>query len=436
MATKRKNQNGDWSISIQSLGFNTTFSARTTSTKHANRILREIESRIDSVKIDGAHPFHSWPKKEQVKWLKTGLEPRTDSGPLTLFSAVDDFLTHKRATNKAPVTVQGYELFLQAAKDFFGDIAVEDLSARKLQDWADNQASTVITNGKNRAQLLAPTTIKKKLNQLKSVVKWFHSHGVPNLRPEAFGSVSIGVKTATSLDKLNKYDDFDNRCIQLQKLGIEFDREGAFKNIILDKKQFMQHIEDLKQKLFVDGSVVSIRVFCAVLVAVATGARRAELCRLCRSDFDLDADIPTLQITKLKGRGTDPYLRQISALPITHVPYLRKLFRILPANQKSVFCSDDSHIVGDSFDESVETGVPEKANYLTNLLKKSLATTRWEHSASWHLYRHTLASHLLMEGYSQNEVENQIGWCSSEMAKRYQHSTVAHRSTIINTIFP
>ena len=52
----------------------------------------------------------------------------------------------------------------------------------------------------------------------------------------------------------------------------------------------------------------------------------------------------------------------------------------------------------------------------------------------FHVYRHTLASIQLAEGYSQAEVKETIGWCTDEMAARYQHITRQRRRSTMETI--
>ena len=121
-----------------------------------------------------------------------------------------------------------------------------------------------------------------------------------------------------------------------------------------------------------------------------------------------------------------------TVLPRSIVPTLARLLRVLPDGQQGLFVSDDTHLTANGFDESK---VQAKASYLTDHLRKALIGTTWEHASDWHIYRHTLASRLLVEGHSQTVVKETIGWCSDEMAKRYQHLTHERKSAIINQIF-
>ena len=432
MATKRKNENGVYVISIQSLGLNTTYSTRTQKLGDANRIQREIETRIDIVKVDAQHPFHEWAKKDQLEWIKKGIEPKSITAPVTLYEAVDQFLEHKRSAGKAPSSLYGYKLHVYAAREFYGDVQLATLTSRRLQDWADTQAKTRNLTGRNRGKYPNPDTIRKKLSQLKTVVKWFHDMGEPNLHPEAFNAINFTVKNTSVLDQLDKWVDFEARIRELKMLGIDPSTEGAFSEIFYSKTQLDQHLKALDKKLFDDGTLASKRLYCSILVASATGARRSELTRIRRQDLILDEVMPMLTLTKMKGRKDKPYLRQKMPLPLFVVTTLRGLLRVLPDSQQSLFCANDEHLTSDGFDEDI---VRIKARYLTERIKEGLDQTKWQYAAGWHIYRHTLASQLLMTGYSQNEVMNLIGWCSEEMARKYQHTTHEHKAAMINGIF-
>ena len=63
-----------------------------------------------------------------------------------------------------------------------------------------------------------------------------------------------------------------------------------------------------------------------------------------------------------------------------------------------------------------------EANYLPEETKNALAGSQWEKAAAWHIYRHTLASKLLVTDYSQIEVKEMVGWCSDEMDRLWSYS--------------
>lgn len=116
-------------------------------------------------------------------------------------------------------------------------------------------------------------------------------------------------------------------------------------------------------------------------------------------------------------------------LPLKLVPILERLLKLLPSDQECNFTADDGHATKTGFSEKLERA---KANYLSKHLNAALKGSKWEHSAGWHLYRHTFASGLLDNGYSKTDIKELIGWMSDEMAQHYQHQTFDRKAAIIN----
>jgi len=105
--------------------------------------------------------------------------------------------------------------------------------------------------------------------------------------------------------------------------------------------------------------------------------------------------------------------------------------RQTPKDQQCIFCANDDHVLGDSWDQKLER---RKWDYLTDQFKKALGNSMYANADGFHVYRHTLASILLAAGYSQAEVKETIGWCTDEMAARYQHITRERRRSTLETI--
>lgn len=432
MASLRKNKHNQWVISIQSLGFNTTLCTKTQSKVDANRVRRLVEGRVDQVKLDGSHPFHSWPKDDQLTWMKTGREPQAKADALlTVSQAIKKYVEFKEGQNRALNTTRGYEIDLRAARKRFADIPLQALNATMLQDWVSDLAKTTIENGSNRGKKLSVKSQKVKADALKRVVRHFQSLGEPGLNDRVFDAITYGVSEPDELSHLTAWTDFDRRLGELNRLGIESATEGAFKRIILTESQLKEQFSYLEAKLYNDGTLASTRLYATVYFCCVTGARRSELARVRRRDLLLGDDLPLVTLLKRKGRKDKDLLMQKAVLPNKLIPVLERLLRLLPAGQECLFTSDDKHLTSSGFNEKVERS---KANYLSKHLVAALEGSKWEHSAGWHLYRHTFASRLLANGYSKTDVMELIGWCSDSMAQRYQHQTFDRKSAIINSL--
>lgn len=433
MASLRKNKHGQWVISIQSLGFNTTLCTKTQSKVDANRLKRNIEGRVDRVKLDGTHPFYVWPKPDQIAWIKTGAEPKpVENAPITAADAIKKYVEFKKSQNRALNTTRGYDFDLRPAKRRFDDTPLRDLTARLLQDWVTELAKTTIKNGANRGKKLSVKSQKVKVDALKRVVRHFQSLGEPGMNDRVFDAITYGVAAPDELSHLTPWTDFERRLGELERLGIDRATEGAFKRIILTESQLKEQLAYLESTLYNDGTASSTRLYATVYFCCVTGARRSELVRVRRRDLILTDDLPTVTLLKRKGRKDKDLLMQKAVLPTALVPILDRLLRLLPVSQECLFAAGDNHMTAAGFCEEQERS---KANYLSKHLIASLKGSPWENSAGWHLYRHTFASRLLANGYSKMDVKELIGWCSDEMAQRYQHQTFERKAAIINSLF-
>ncbi|MBB3204246.1 integrase [Rhodopirellula rubra] len=432
MASLRKNKHGQWVISIQSLGFNTTFCTKTPSKVDANRLRRNIEGRVDRVKLDGTHPFYVWPKADQLAWIKTGKEPkRVEDAPITVAMAIKKYVEFKESQNRALNTTRGYDFHLRPAKRRFGEIPLRDITATLLQDWVIELAKSTITKGANRGKKLSVKSQKVKVDALKRVMRHFQSLGEPGMNDRVFDAITYGVAAPDELSHLTPWTDFERRLGELERLGIDPATEGAFKRMILTESQLKEQLGYLESKLFQDGTLASTRLYATIYFCCVTGARRSELTRVRRRDLLLDSDLPLVTLLKRKGRKDKDLLMQKAVLPTKLVPVLQRLLKLLPDAQESLFTSDDKHLAGGGFSERVERS---KANYLSKHLIAALKGSKWENTAGWHLYRHTFASRLLANGYSKTDVMELIGWCSDSMAQRYQHQTFDRKAAIVNSL--
>lgn len=433
MASMRKNEHGHWVISIQSLGLNTTLSTKTSKKVDATRIQRAIEQRVDRVKLDGKHPYHDWTKAEKRVWIKVGAEPVSDSQePISVVDAIEGYLGFVRDQNLAFNTIEGYRRDLQAAKDKFGALALSKVTSRHLQEWVQELARTVIKTGSNRGCRLSIKTQKVKVEAFKRVVRHYLSLDEQGLSDRVFDAVRYGVEQPSVCDELTPWVDFDTRVAELVKHGIDPSHERAFKKVFLTEQQQRDQLAYLRESLFDDGTLPSIRLYAAIYLCCTTGARRSEIARIRKQDLTLDGELPELTLLKRKGRGNSDLSRKKVVLPANLVPVLRRHLALHPGDQRCLFTSDDAHLAIDGFIQKAER---DKADYLGKSLVDALKGSTWEHAAGWHIYRHTLASRMLAAGYSKTVIKEQVGWCSDEMAERYQHQSMDHKAQIVNSLF-
>lgn len=170
--------------------------------------------------------------------------------------------------------------------------------------------------------------------------------------------------------------------------------------------------DELERLLAAARADASPYLFPAIVLALSTGMRRAELFGLTRKDVDLKRGIVTLEKTKNRDRRSIPLtaaaqdaLRALLALPLASVSG-----RIFPDR-------------------------PQNSGYF-NIRKpfdraKRAAGIR---SFRWHDLRHTAASYLAMAGVPLRTIGEILGHRTAQMSQRYAHLSREHLRDALNQI--
>lgn len=432
---KKRTQKNKLVLEFGGFGLKTTYTLGTDKVGVAKNEMLDIQNRCTLLEKDRSHDFYSWNKKEKKAFIFGGVTPKHQmSGIANLAAAVETYINKLKTNGTAFNTWSQYERELKASISFFGDIELSRLSPSNLQEFVVHLSSKTNSNGQNRGHNPKPKTVKVHLDCLKRCFKYLVGLGqIENLNLTMFDSLDYGKEKLKETSKLTPYCDIEDRFKELKRFSIPQTEEQAFAKVIYSQVQRNELLEFLNRKLFIDGTLASTRIYAAIFFALVTGCRRSELTRIQRSDFLLDDEQPQVEITKMKGRGDFAVLRQKMTLPEIIVPVLTRLLRILPPEQKHIFCADDDHLLPTGAWCEKESRL--KAEYLSDQHVEALKDSKWQHVTRWHVYRHTLASQLLEEGYSQQEVKETIGWCSDEMAQRYQHLLQERKAQIINSVF-
>lgn len=149
------------------------------------------------------------------------------------------------------------------------------------------------------------------------------------------------------------------------------------------------------------------RLYPVVLLALHTGARKAELLHLRRRDLNLTQHMVYFYKTKTKI---------VRAVPITGaaLDYMSKpVFAIMPA---------DAWLF-----PGPETGRPTRIDYAWNKARREAALKDFR----FHDLRHTAASYLLMSGANLVELADILGHRTMAMVKRYAHFTQGHTRGVL-----
>ena len=389
-------------------------------------VLLAVKVRISKVKT-GQIDINHWTRKEKIEWLRSGNQPvRLEEKELTFFTCHDQYIGECEETN-AVSTVQGYQMHLKRAKKFFKDVPLSSIKKTRVQHFVNWMTNRTIADGKNRGDKLSIASMKKDIAAVKRMFKWASGAG-QNINLSIF-DVRYKKSHLTALDHLTKWDNFETRLKDLEKYQIDKSQEGAFREIVYSKNELADNLQYLKKTLWDDGTFASRRLFTAILVCSCNGIRRSELCRVKRRDLDLENK--TIRVWMRKGSKTRDLTPHRRELVEDTIPFLKALLHQTPHDRQCVFCPDDNHMLGESWNQKKEK---VKWDAMTTSLETSLKGSIYFNVNGFHVYRHTLASRLLVEGYSQSEVKETIGWCTDEMAQRYQHITRERRRATLESI--
>lgn len=142
-------------------------------------------------------------------------------------------------------------------------------------------------------------------------------------------------------------------------------------------------------------------IYPMMLMAAHTGARRSELLRSERTDFDFAANTVTIREKKrAKGRKT-----------CRTVPLTPRLRRVIEAVLK----------LGSGKFTFSKVGEPISIDAATHGLKQTLAGSRWEKIAGWHVFRHSFISICASRGIDQRMIDAWVGHQTEEIRRRYRH---------------
>jgi len=150
------------------------------------------------------------------------------------------------------------------------------------------------------------------------------------------------------------------------------------------------------------------RLYCLVLLALTTGARRGELMALRWRDIDLERGVAYVHDSKNEDRRVLPLTRAAS----------EELNRFQGPQGALVFASRLRTSVPFSFETA--WGIARKQARLANF--------------RFHDCRHSCASMLAQNGASLLEIADVLGHRQLAMTKRYSHLTVQSKANLVNRI--
>lgn len=148
------------------------------------------------------------------------------------------------------------------------------------------------------------------------------------------------------------------------------------------------------------------------VMAAHTGARRSEMLRSQRIDFDFDREVVTIRERKrVRGATTTRRVPMSTLLSST----IRDWFVKHPGST-STFTPD-----GLQHNQHSPVSEPLTKDQARDHLKRALAKSKWSKIRGWHCFRHSFISNLACEGIDQRIIDEFVGHTTEQMRRRYRH---------------
>jgi len=154
-----------------------------------------------------------------------------------------------------------------------------------------------------------------------------------------------------------------------------------------------------------DGASYNPEWYAMIFFALRTGVRYGELCELRWSDVNLKAGRLMVCRSYYRGEVTTPKGGREREMPLSPqtVEFLKRHRHL---KGELVFCKDDG---GRHIHRRAEVAI------------KRCCRKAGLREISWHVLRHTFASHLVMRGVPIKTVQELLGHATIEMTMRYAH---------------
>lgn len=169
-------------------------------------------------------------------------------------------------------------------------------------------------------------------------------------------------------------------------------------------------------------------IYPMMFMAAHTGARRSELLRSRRSDFDFTANTVTIHEKKRTHGRTST--RRVPLSPSLRTVMLQWLEQEHPGGPHT-FCTDGR--IRRSRTKKAESGLtPDQAH---GHFSRTLQNSKWDKIKGWHCLRHSFISNLASQGIDQRIIDDFVGHTTEQMRRRYRHLFPDVKQAAIDAVF-
>jgi integrase len=342
----------------------------------------------DALDADGERIFAYAQAQAKARTWLTSLDAGEGAGPYTVNRCLDDYIDdYKRRGGKALDRLENAADAL--IRPALGDREIEKMTAGVLRNW-------------HAALAEAPARLRTRRNATR-----------PNLRPiDPDDPDAVRRRRATANRVLTVFKAALNLAFRDGHAASDeaWRRVKPFREADAPKIRYLSHAE---AKRLVNACDADFRplVQCALL----TGARYGEVAGFRVADFDRDAGIVTVRSSKPGGRR--------------HI--------VLTDDGTALFEQHVSGKPGSALIFAHPDGSAYRRSQQRRPLLAACAHAAIDPSASFHILRHTYATHLLQAGVPLPVISKNLGHADTRMTERhYAHLVPSYVTQVIRAAMP
>lgn len=421
MASLQKVSTGHFHISFRMFGKRFKRSLKTRSEKRATTKRIRVEETIELIEtgrldipdgIDVAQFVLNdgrFPSRPAVI-VKASTGGTSDETSCSLSELFQKFFDQIPTGNLEESTLKGMHIHERHLMRLMGEIKdVSKLSQIDLQSYVNRRSQERTQSG----TLVGPVTINKELVTLGTAWRWATTAGV---FAGEFPRKGIRLPKADEAPPFQTWDEIE-RQIERERL------DDAAASQLWDAL----YLRKMEIDEFINFTRTAARhpfIYPMIVMAAHTGARRSEIVRALRSDFDFTSKMVLIRERK-RVRGRNSTRR----VPMTNMlrTAMTEWFEHSHPGSPSAFahCGGTRSAYGDAISKN------EARSHFDNTFMGS----KWEKVKGWHCLRHSFISNLASEGVDQRLIDDFVGHTTDEMRRRYRHLFPNTKLSALNRVF-
>jgi integrase len=252
-------------------------------------------------------------------------------------------------------------------------------------------------------------TIRKELSTLRVIWGWAHKRGYV-ASPLSW---KMGDLTLPKSDERPQFQTWEQITRKIERAGLSKSQQAeSWECLWLNEEQTVACVRWVEEN--------ARYRFLPIMFAFAafTGARRGELIRSLREDWDFEGGIVSIRQKKADKSRTFTR-RNVPIHPIL-AKAMSEWFHTHPGNPWTI-ATDDGSPIG-----------PRMA---TKYFRGAVKGGKWAVLHGWHTFRHSLASNMASSAIDQRVINEILGHHTEEMERRYRHLLPRKQAEAIGSMF-